>query len=847
MPVQTRARGQPAADTSSPSKVYKAKPAAPKQQHFPPRRRQIKTYGRRRPRKPDPGQGTLTQMDFIASLAHEDAAGLVDDDDSDDIIDNDGDSEDDDGINSNEERNSTRDPDEGPRTGRARKMATQKKPARSSRRRTTGDVLDVLDDEATSRKRRRRTLGDTPSASSRFHTQTLTQFMSNAKTEHEDNWKIPESEADDGEFAVVRETPKKPAEHIPSGPTVPAGPEAGTPTTRRTKMEIPSSESPGTPLLLARYSPAKQQSPLVAKSTNTSAPPPTLRSTGKTRTLVIEDTYSTTHSSPVTPTPKARTKALVQVTPAKRLRFDLPDDKENITPGRTKPKSPRPTPKPAPMRQPLREREVPDSDQELETEDEETDSDAAAESSQGRSRACESEEIDIPRDDDDDDDNDDDEDARYPVGEETQAILTSAACRSGREASYDTPEIMSDITADAHDEEYRNCAAKSDDLFEQPDKGEVMEQSPVTTPTPASAQRDRGSKEADVTTQADSLLTQGCTQGLESQRVPLETIRSTGPISDRSDIIVSISSEHVKSMATRAKTHEFRDWRIPDYVCRVWVYSTKPANELRYMCILGSARTPGQIHEDGAGNAEFNRELGKARFAYEILQMYELNNPVSYETMKDHGWPVAPQKLAYVAPAIVGQLTANLRCPLWGDEAHSDLVPSSSAAGPSSVTESQELADQIRSDINHAATQFGPSDQPEIIPSSPPASRPAARGTTPRDDAVFARPAPPKTQSASSTRSLPRSQNLTGRAPVRPSQASTISQLSSSPIRTPRTTSRVRVPENTSSPTTQTRRNGSLRSSQLLSKSQMLPDSLINDDIQEPPPIIWDSADEASE
>jgi hypothetical protein len=754
-------------------------------------------------------------MEFVASLTNEDT-GLATDNEDDEDAHEDG----------------NREQDAAPQSSVSEKKATGKKPARSNRRKTAGEVPDVRDGQGPTNKKRRRTMGDPPSTSTRFHTQTLTQFFS--KSGDEEDWKLPDSDADSEDSVVVRETPKKSAEHAPSGPTATAGPSTVTPLSRRTKMEIPSSESPATPLLLARYSPAKQASPLVAKSTNLSAPLSTFQSVQKTpRTLVIEDTYSTIHSSPVTPTPKARAREPVQVTPAKRLRFDLPEDKENITPGRTKPKSPRPISRPSSKRQPLRE--VPDSDQELETDLDEDDdaSPTTAWSSQGGKGASRPGEVVAPSDDDDD--------VQYAVGEETQAVLISSGCQMGNTGT------SLDENPDSQDEEPHNYTAGPGEAGEQDETDEIIEQTPASTPTPASAPSSSSSKEVVAATQADN-PTQGWTQGLESQRVPLGTIEAIGPISDRSDIIISIYGEHVEKMVTRMKTHEFRDWKIPDSVCRVWIYLTKPAKELRYMCIFGPAQTQGQIHEDGVGNAEFNQGMKKSRFAYEVLQMYELNDPVSYQSMKDHGWPTAPQKLAYVPPAIVGQLTANLRCALWEDRADHDLIPSSDAAADF-TTESQELADQIQSDMDHAATQLGPSDHFETIPSSPPPRKPASKATsTPRDKAVFARPAPPKTNSASSSRSLPASQSHIGRASVRPSQATTISQLSSSsPVRTPGTSYRTRFSETASSPATQRHRNSSMRSSQLLSKSQMLPDSLMHGDIQEPPPIIWDSADDASE
>ncbi|KAI1863183.1 uncharacterized protein JN550_009709 [Neoarthrinium moseri] len=815
MPAQTRARGQPQADKDL-VKTYRSGPAEPKQQLFPHRRRHVKTYGRHARSKVLPDQGTLTQMDFV-SLPPGEEAGLRSDDDAEEP--------------------------EG-EVIELQPLVVAKKPAkkkreesvagRSSRRRTMGDVEVELVSGTSSRSKRRKTMGDPPSASSSFHTQTLTQLLPKI-SEHGDDWKIADSDVEEDEdldLGLVKETPKKPA--LPS-----AGPTTVTPSNRRIKLEIPSSQSPATPLLLRRYSPAKQPSPLKDRSTNAAPPLAVPKSVQKTpREMVIQDSYSTLHSSPVTPNPKAKQAVAAQVTPAKRLRFELPEDKENITPGRTKPKSPKPKPAKVPSRRPLCE--VPDSDEELDTTEDEVEDEAENDEAQETASEQDADDFVIPADEDDE------ADGRYAVGDETQAALVSSDHQSnhelGGDESQSSPRLPGENAGQAIPDVSEH-GSKTTSTVEGPEDDDVVEQTPVSTPS-----RRRVAEDASAT--QGELYTQGYTQGLESQRVPLDTVRATGPIAMNSDIIISVYHQHVENMVAHAKTHEFRAYRFPESASRVWIYTTKPLSELKYMCILGPPQKPGEIHENGTGNAEFNRGSTKSQFAYEILQMFELNNPVSYEVLKQNGWPAAPQRFQYVPPAIVGQLTSNLRCALWDEEAEQGVVRSSPV-----VTESQELAEQIRSDIDHA-TQRGSSEHRDVVPSSQSPPKPAS-DRTPRP--LFARPALPNSHSASSTRSTRVSQSQRSRGGfVRPSQATTVSQISSSsPPRSPEKS--VPLPSNggnrsdppqvlsTSSPTIDRRGNNSLPSSQFPTRSQLLPDSLLNDDIQEPPPIIWDSADEESE
>ncbi|KAK7967131.1 uncharacterized protein PG986_001408 [Apiospora aurea] len=876
MPVQTRAGAggghQSAAVAEPPApKTYKSKPAAPKQQHFSHRRRHIKTYGHDRPSKfKSPGQGTLTQMDFVTPSPAD--VHLIDDDEND-----------------NEDQ-------EEIELQQIQANKSKAKSSRTNRRRTTGDEEEP---EKARGSKRRRTMGDTPSVSvsSSFHTQTLTQFLSSKKEgEIERDLRIEDSEAET-DLGLIEETPTRDvrtrdALETPSG-TEARVPSKGsqllretpkeTPSNQRSRLlEIPSSQSPATPMLL-RYSPAKEPSPLKARSSNIGTQISTPKGIRKTpRTLAVQDTYSTTHSSPTTPTPKVRDP---HSSGAKRLRFELPENKENITPGRTKPKSPKTIFEKASNRQPLRE--IPDSDEEdpdaTESEEEEEKEEEEKEEEEKEEEEKEEEEKEEEEKEEEDvsvagrrnDESailgnsdivsiaEDNSVENYDVSAETQAIMITSDDRPSDEEEEEEETTVSEPRdkagtalegskgdAQLEDEELTPVARPSRRLQSSPNKLVAEE------PTP------------DTPTQA---YTQACTQGLESQRVPLSTIQATGPISDRSDIIVSIYGEHVKRMVERTKTHEFRSWKMPESVHRVWVYITKPASELRYMFLMGPPKTRGEIDDDGIGNAEFNAGKKKAvTYAYEALQIYELNNPVSLETMKQYGWPTAPQKYAYVPPAIVGQLTANLRCALFDEEEEDieqSLIRSSPVRSSPNVTVSQEIAEQIRSDISHS-TQLA-SDPPEIIPASPtPRKRAAPRDNYSRnnmgddddnDDNVFVRPVMPRSLSGALAAAAAgqESQRNNRGSYVRASQATTVSQVStSSPVPSPEKVAPLppahysavpssSAPVGSSSPPNGRSHRHSLRSSQLPTKSQMLPDSLINQQIEGPPSIIWDSADDS--
>ncbi|KAI1424051.1 hypothetical protein F5Y12DRAFT_494970 [Xylaria sp. FL1777] len=847
MPAQTRSGGKPSA-----SITYRSTAGAPKQRQFPHRRQSAKTYGRSKPSR-KLKQETLTQMDFTSSAMH-DFVDLTDDnDEKEEEAEYDGDKE-------NIEL----------MPPRPVERAKPKTKSRSNRRRTAGDELDP--EEVPRHSKRRKTLGDSPnpSVSSSFHTQTLTQMMSTNDRDRE-QWHIKDSE-DEDDLSLAVETPRKgSAHHMKSEPqqgtqsAVPSLIESATPVNRQKKTEIPSSQSPTTPMIL-RYS--SDHSPLITKSTNLAAPSPILKNPRKTpRNAVIPDSYSTAHeSSPISPQ-----KSTIKATPSKKLRFDIPDDKENITPGRTKPKSPKPKSQ-LTGRRPLQE--VPDSDEELEdldeTEYETEDDEFAARDPESPTPRRFQNVVSTADNLEPQLDPNSPGTASCPLEEATEQVLPSGSRPLDHEPSLGRHNEIPSVTEqdpatspnlrleerdfDLEQGNESHTSNQESDLEASIDVEAEVPKTPQTgqdvsspaqalrleaTPEPALSEHTENDDTPDDPSPSQDFL---YTQGLESQRLPLDSIRALGPQTPHSDIMVSLHPEHIARIVDRTKNHEFRVWKIPQQVSRVWVYITKPESQLRYMCLFSEPKTPGEIEdENGIGNAEFNQGKKTAKFAYEILQVYELNNPVSLDEMKRKGWVAgAPQKYTYIPPAVVGELTANLRCALFDEASPSDNILHTN------VSESQELRAQLQDDADYS-TQHHSDNTDEIIPASQSPHRHGANSEAVADREGFVRPALSRVRSISSNHGSPSLPSQKRRDSVRPSQATTVSQVSSSPVISPRKSGPRPIPLSShsggSSPTLLRRTHSSLRSSQFLTRSQMLPDSLLNADIQEPPSIVWDSAD----
>ncbi|KAL2755550.1 hypothetical protein ACRALDRAFT_1064382 [Sodiomyces alcalophilus JCM 7366] len=802
MPPQTRARGQPA-----PERVYHSSPIPTQRQlRFTPHRKIVRRYGRdtarrqQRPggrlemdeqlqprkRDPSPEQDTLTQMGFLQ---------------------------------------------------------------------TAPVPTDLDDDTALSsrRRKRRKTEGDQPSPSPKknFQTQTLTQMTSshpgwplgkldnaNAQIEDSEEENLDLVFGDDAQEEVAGCSRSRTPSAVPQ-----------TPTNKRARLEIPSShDSPITPML-ARYSPAPKRSPLKDKSTNVMSPLPKLSTTPKLpRTLIVEDSYETT----VTKSPRSSIGDLpiskgLSPTTAKTVRF--------ITPQVLVPK-----------REPLSE-QAPASvvlgDAGLSVDEFDVPAEAPDSPSPLRRRKI-SERVIADSEDEysnlgESDDEEEGEEEYGDVGEETQLLVHGLLASSEKEATNTPP-----ASACPGIRQVNRAAPSHETTSGRKEPEKVQRLSPrrlrrSTRNVPASTQETTRDDDSETTPRQVKAKAPLDTQGLESQRIPLSSIHAMGPQTDRSDIFISIRPEHVDQIVSGEKNHEFRHYRIPAVVSRMWIYVTAPISELRYMARISAAKQPGEIEdEEGVGNAEFNARRSGGMFAYELLDLYQLNNPASLDEMKEHGWVTGPpQKYNYVPPAVVGHLMANLRCSLSGrvgDEEDEEEVDAQStgasergAAVPTSplgarratetVTISQEVTNQLMSEATqHRSSQDGLS----IVPSSQdgePGSHSSPGGR------ITDLPTPSR---------LP---NPTRRQEVHPSQATTVSQMSTEDSPLSRSASRpmrqssslyLHDTEDDDSPIQLPPADFQLHSSQLLTKSQMLPESLIreDDDIGESVDIVYDSEGE---
>ncbi|KAK1831126.1 hypothetical protein QBC39DRAFT_352455 [Podospora conica] len=867
MAPQTRNRGKPKAKAPE-SRTYQSTPV-PQQVLFPPRKKVVKTcYGRKSAaaalEQPAGGsarslrQQTLTQIDYIHQAKEEDE---------------------------------DEDPLEPP-------TATKGRPSK-----------------------RRKTFGDAPNSSS-FHTQTLTQFMSEkpprAGDDEDDPYVIKDSEEDDDDDDLndylVPETPVHLRMKLPE-----------TPLHLKAKLnpdEVPSSQpTPFTPVLeLSPILDPEDRSPLKARSTNANAPMPTIDDVSKIpRHLVIQDTFSQSDSTlsslpsdPVsvdTPSERRRRQPLTELPAASiDLGQERPFVRDVTMSGSDKENRKRVL------------AEIPDSDDDLDgLSPTPVKALSARRSAQktptGRSSQYTPSRLglsvkfsDVP--------------AEVGLDSTEQSIGTpSTTSETGGDPGTPTPaarRVQIQLPPPRSPSVFEETPQKQHGKAGKPSPGILrnkispfMQRIQRSKASPAvqrsrmspalqrsvqrNTQRQTQRQTQRVTQRQTQARSQLYSQGLESQRVPFDVLHNLGPITDRSDYLVNISAETADRIATGHQDHEFREYKFPAQAVRCWVFIDLPVGQVKYMASLGPPKKPGEIEENGVGNAEFNKGESRFNFAHEILQVYELNNPVPLAEMQKEGLGEgAPPRWRYVPPAIVGKLLGNLRCALFGEgymEDGNDLLmdedmdedplleedpllaetqdgPAEEETDEADITVSQELAEQIRSDIIQQ-TQIYSSHavQHEVIPASQDLPTAAKRksATTPKNAATpTARPSSriqatvPATARRSSSRirsqrqrsqEVQKTPSTVRRRVVSASQATTASNASS-PNVSPEKSSVPRPPNDSGLSSSQTDGVGDDTPVRLPnvglsggSSQGMMMDSLLVDDVR-PPPEILDSDDD---
>jgi hypothetical protein len=287
-------------------------------------------------------------------------------------------------------------------------------------------------------------------------------------------------------------------------------------------------------------------------------------------------------------------------------------------------------------------------------------------------------------------------------------------------------------------------------------------------------------------------------QDQESQRLSRKELLVLSDRSDRTDIIISIHPEHLANIVSGTKDHEFRSYLIPHTVKRMWFYETKPSSSLKFMAVISNGRRPGDIDGDsGVDNAKFNTTALPNRYAYEIQELYQLCQPLDLNRLKaDEIIKAPPQKYHFLEPATVDEMISML------EKRVRPMSPT--------LSESQELEAQLQNSLLHSTQSIHNISEPKM-------PRPSQASTV-----DLSHPFSPDR----------RSQSLIPESPIAPPSSPPYSMLPPRYVE-PQDADlhRGRVLTSLSF----------LPSSQLLTRSQMLPDSLMEDSGPSPPMLVDDS------
>ncbi|TVY25160.1 hypothetical protein LHYA1_G006049 [Lachnellula hyalina] len=698
---------------------------------------------------------------------------------------------------------------------------------------------DDMDYEEKSKKRgnkRRKTMGDKPDNPPKYLTQTISQ-MDWSFTSAEDNLDNEEnhdydiydgpnsSQSLNGPNRVPRLLqPASPVRRISPRRTQASSTMPPPQTPRRIfRQEIPSSESPATPLSTHSKGSARR-SPLKEMSINAAIPFSTGRrnekSAGKLPRLEVKDTFDSITETQSTIMPSTPAK---KSSPAKSVRFAIPEDGEDMS-----------VSSPAVGRKSSR----------------------LPQASQGRTIITEILDSDAESD---------EEEALEPE----ERFQASSGEHHKQNTEEQEPEVRESVHTDSQD---------FNDLGPETCYGEIGPETQVeagrlldlaSSSEDVQATEVEKVQEVEKSEELDGLeenTFQERTQIMESQRLTSQDMKFMAPRTLNSDVFVSIHPTRVVGFLDGTRNHNTFGRPLPPTVSRIWMYETAPLSTLRYMAVIGPVKLPSQIlSESGEGDAEFNASKGGKSYAYEILALYELANPLSLSELKSNEWlQKAPGLFNWVRPVVLDQLMANLMPPVFGPD-------SNQSTPPSSATDTQEAGEQLMSTIQQFTQPQEPSssqvansnehvspqavssqvlegrDGPEIVLSSQ-----IIKSEDPDIDEVI-----PSSQQESEQELTPIKPRIPG-----PSQATTVDLTQS---QTPRHSSptdiifespRRPIPSSTPlrSPTPRSAADDyqgpeslvpySMASSQLLTKSQMLPEGLLGESVPGPPVFVGDSDDE---
>lgn len=126
------------------------------------------------------------------------------------------------------------------------------------------------------------------------------------------------------------------------------------------------------------------------------------------------------------------------------------------------------------------------------------------------------------------------------------------------------------------------------------------------------------------------------------------------------EIIYSLKPKFIDLIIRKEKNHEFRNLKPKFWPQKLWFYITAPECKLMYVADVDlPIMQPYKIEVQGVGNLEFNEGEKFAKFAYPILHLYKIKQPLDLKTLKEKFNFSAPQGFVYLSkyPKLFAEIT----------------------------------------------------------------------------------------------------------------------------------------------------------------------------------------------
>lgn len=116
------------------------------------------------------------------------------------------------------------------------------------------------------------------------------------------------------------------------------------------------------------------------------------------------------------------------------------------------------------------------------------------------------------------------------------------------------------------------------------------------------------------------------------------------------EILISVYPKYTKLIMEGKKNFEFRPFKLKTNENIIfWIYETQPTKAIKYkMLVKPAVMSLSKGVEYGLGKENFYRNINEGKFAYEIVEIIELERLITLKEMKKLGIS-APQNYLYIS------------------------------------------------------------------------------------------------------------------------------------------------------------------------------------------------------